>query len=70
MTPAEFRETRRKLGLSIAELGTILNTEPRTIRRWEGEEGARPPNPVAVRVLEWLLKGWRPPEWPTTTSSG
>jgi len=31
--------------------------------RWE-DAGLRPPNPIACRVLDWMLRGWRPPEWP------
>jgi DNA-binding transcriptional regulator YiaG len=64
MTPTEFKEARRKLGLSAADLGDILNTDPRTIRRWEDESGTRPPNPIACRVLEWMLAGYRPPQFP------
>lgn len=64
MTPSEFKEARRKLGLSSADIGYILNTDPRTIRKWEDESGTRPPNPIACRVLEWMLGGYRPPEWP------
>ncbi len=64
MSPAEFKEARRKLGLSASQLGAILNTDPRTIRKWEDESGTRPPNPIACRVIEWMLAGYRPPEWP------
>jgi len=64
MTSAEFRKARRKLGLSINDLGIILDTDPRTIRRWEDEEQERGPNPVAARALEWMLAGFRPPQWP------
>lgn len=64
MTPGQFKEARRKLGLSAAELGAILDTDPRTIRRWESADDPRPVNPIAARVVEWMLVGWRPPEWP------
>lgn len=64
MNPAEFKEARIKLGLSHATLGVILNTDPRTVRYWEDTSGARPPNPIACRVMEWMLGGYRPPEWP------
>lgn len=67
-TPQQFKQARNKLGLSAKQLGTILNTDPRTIRRWEDESGTRPPNPVACRVMEWLLTGWRPPEYPENTA--
>lgn len=68
MTPTEFRAARHTLGLTLAQLARILNVDPRTVRRWEAGptvESGRPPNPVACRVLEWMLKGWRPPEWPS-----
>lgn len=64
MTPSEFKTARRELGLSASELGRILNTDPRTIRKWEREDGTRPPNPIACRNMEWFLAGYRPPEWP------
>jgi DNA-binding transcriptional regulator YiaG len=67
MTPHEFKEARITLGLSQAQLGEILNTNPTTIRKWEAESDrstSRKPNPVAVQVLRWLLDGFRPPQWP------
>lgn len=67
MTPSQFKEGRIRLGLSSAQLGRILNTSPQTIRKWEmGEEcsTARSVNPIAARVMEWMLNGYRPPEWP------
>ncbi len=66
MTPAEFKQARHSLGLSASELGRVLNTDPRTIRKWEHEDGTRPPNPVACRAMEWMLAGWRPPQWPAS----
>lgn len=67
MTPIEFKSARRKLGLTQAQLGLILNTLPQTIRKWEmGEccKTARSVNPIAARVMQWMLDGYRPPEWP------
>jgi DNA-binding transcriptional regulator YiaG len=67
MSPAQFKEARHRLGLSAAQLAHILNTDPRTIRKWEADEttnSARDPNPVAARVVQWMLDGYRPPEWP------
>lgn len=64
MTPSEFKEARANLGLSAAELAIILNTDPRTVRKWEYDDGKRPPNPIACRVMKWMLDGYRPPEWP------
>ncbi|ADO42418.1 helix-turn-helix domain-containing protein [Ketogulonicigenium vulgare] len=67
MTPEEFKEARRKLGLTQSELGAILDTAPQTIRKWEMPDTrstARGVNPVAARVMAWLMSGWRPPQWP------
>jgi DNA-binding transcriptional regulator YiaG len=67
MTPNEFKEARRKLGLTQAQLGAILDTAPQTIRKWEMSEDrstSRSVNPVAARVMEWMLNGYRPPEFP------
>lgn len=66
MTPAEFKAARKFLGLTQSQLGHILDTNPSTIRRWEmapDVKSARPPNPVASRVMGWMLDGYRPPEW-------
>jgi DNA-binding transcriptional regulator YiaG len=67
MDAAEFKIARRRLGLTQAELALVLNTTPQTIRKWEAHDQAstaRAPNPVAARVMSWLLAGYRPPEWP------
>lgn len=64
MTPAEFRQARLALGLSQSQLARVLNVATRTVQRWEEEDGTRPPNPIACRVLAWLDSGYRPLEWP------
>jgi transcriptional regulator with XRE-family HTH domain len=67
MTPQDFKAARQKLGLTQSQLGQVLNTAPQTIRKWEMPESnstARGVNPVAARVMGWLLDGFRPPEWP------
>lgn len=67
MTPTEFKEARIALGLTQTQLGSILDTNPSTIRRWEmspENNTARPPNPVASKVMRWMLEGFRPPEFP------
>lgn len=67
MSPEEFKAGRQALGLTQLQLGVILDTEPRTIRKWETENGtnARGVNPVAAQVMKWMLDGFRPPEWPS-----
>ena len=71
MSPEEFKEARRSLGLTLAQLGAILATDPRTVRKWEATGGAnaRSPNPVAAQAVRWMLAGFRPPEWPKTTKN-
>jgi DNA-binding transcriptional regulator YiaG len=67
MTPNEFKQARRKLGLTQSQLGMILDTAPQTIRKWEMDETratARSVNPIAARVMRWMLNGYRPPEFP------
>lgn len=67
MTPEEFKAARRKLGLTQSELGRVLDTAPQTIRKWEmppENSTARGVNPIAARVMRWLLDGFRPPEFP------
>ena len=67
MTPEEFKAARKRLGLTQAELGRILDTAPQTIRKWEMDaerSTARGPNPVACQALRWMLAGFRPPGWP------
>ena len=66
MTPTEFKQARQSLGLSVTDLAHILAVGPRTVRSWEQPAGSRSrdPSPTACRVMEWMLNGYRPPEWP------
>ena len=64
MTPDQLKQARRKLRLTVRELAHILNTTERTLRKWETPFDDRPVNPVAARVVEWLLSGFRPPQFP------
>lgn len=45
MTPSEFVEIRKRLGLSIAEIAEKLRLDPRTIRRYEAGD-RKVPGPV------------------------
>lgn len=66
MTPPEFAAARQTLGLSQNALAVILGVHLRTVQRYEadGIETARPPHATACRVMQWMLAGYRPPEWP------
>lgn len=70
MTPAAFKAARQRLELTAAALAHILAVETRTVQSWEAETGSRRrgPPPTACRVMEWMLAGYRPPEWPAPKS--
>ena len=53
MTPAEFKDARRALGLSAQSMALLLNVKSgRTIRRWEsGERKVPGPASAAVALL-------------------
>lgn len=62
LTPEEFKERRLRLGWTPEQLAMVLDTTPRAVRNWEQTEGPdmRKPNPIACRVLLWMI-GERPP---------
>lgn len=67
MTPAEIKQARQSLGLTTAQLGAMLDTDPQTIRRMEQSETAktfRSPAPRMVRLIRAYLAGYRPEDWP------
>jgi len=67
MTPAEIKQARHTLGLSVADLARLLDTDPQTVRRMEQNESAstfRRPAPRMVRLLQAYMMGYRPPDWP------
>lgn len=60
MTPAQFREARHTLGLSLAQMAAALSdpdgdskpVDPRTIRRWEaGDRDISSPAIVAIYAM-------------------
>lgn len=61
MSPEEFKEAKRKLGLSAQGMATALGVaDGRTVRRWEsGERDV--PGPAIVLLRIWLDP--RCPEW-------
>ena len=52
LSAAEVAALRHLLGLSQAQLGGMLEVNPRTVRRWE--RGRSQPSPTAVEAL-WKL---------------
>ena len=63
MTPAEIKQARVTLGLSVAELTPLLGYGAAS-RIYEIETGARNPSAAALRLLRAYLDGYRPPDWP------
>lgn len=54
-TSLQFKEARRKLGLSVRAAGELCGVNERTIRRWEtgaGKADGRDPHPSACKLLE------------------
>ena len=67
MTPADLKEARRKLGLSVKQMAHLIDTDPVSVRRMEGSEDAkthRTPAPRMVRLIRAYLDGYRPKDWP------
>ena len=63
MTGDEFKQNRRVLGLSVRECAHIMNVNERVLRKWESGTSLGP-HPSSARIMEWMLDGFRPPEWP------
>lgn len=67
MTPEEFKAARKKLDLTQAQLAEILGLDISTVQRFgtpQGKKSGSKVNPTAARVMEWMLAGYRPPQWP------
>ena len=67
MTPFEIKQARHTLGLSVADLARLLDTDAQTVRRMEQSETAstfRRPAPRMVRLVQAYIMGYRPPDWP------
>ena len=74
MNHNEFRAAREALGLTQVQLAKILGVTPRAISHWEADPDrvatARKPYPTAVKAMEWMLDGFRPPEFPRKKKMG
>lgn len=68
MNHDDFKAARAALGLTQVELAEILGVTPRAISHWEADPDrvatAHKPYPTAVKAMEWMLGGFRPPEFP------
>lgn len=67
MTPAEFKQARRELGLTQSQLARLLDSDESAIRKTESRPDAsqhRAPAPRMVRLMRAYLAGYRPDDWP------
>lgn len=67
MNPSDIKQARQSLGLSTAQLASLLDTDPQTVRRMEQRPDAktfRSPAPRMLRLLRAYLDGYRPADWP------
>lgn len=64
MTPAEFKQARRSLGLNRQSDAASMLGYSRTASISDIETGKAEPNGAAVRLLQAYLDGYRPDDWP------
>lgn len=67
MTPDDIKSARATLGLGVADMAEMLETDENTLRRMEmrrDTKNARTPARRMTRLLHAYLDGWRPPDWP------
>ena len=67
MTPIELSEARRKLGLTLEAMATMLGYQGAQRRQMQHdlETGRRDLRPPQRRLVEAYLSGYRPQDWPT-----
>jgi transcriptional regulator with XRE-family HTH domain len=71
MTPRQFRQARRKLGLSLDQMAEMLGYEGEYTNRKKQvhqlETGERPIREPQRRLVEAYLSGYRPKDWGQTS---
>lgn len=66
MTPTQMEAARKKLGLSLEQMATMLGylgTQRRQMQ-FDLETGRRDIREPQRRLMEAYLSGYRPPDWP------
>lgn len=58
MTPEEFKQKRKSLGLTLAELGSMFGISGSTLQKWES--GKLPLKPMAIMAIQNLHKSTCP----------
>ena len=66
MTKDQIVEARRKLGLTLEQMATVLGYlgEQRRHMMWDIETGRRPLREPQRRLVQAYLEGYRPGDWP------
>lgn len=66
MTPAELREARLTLGLTLAQMGRLLGYSGSGVMQAAHrlEAGERTIRPAQARLMRAYLEGYRPEDWP------
>jgi len=67
MTPVQIKKARRDLGLTVDQMGAMLDTDAQTVRRMgydASKSTSRTPAVRMVRLIHAYLAGYRPPDWP------
>lgn len=62
MTPQQFKDARKSLGLTGSELAAVMGYGAQS-RISEIENGKRVP-PQAARLMQAYIDGYRPDDWP------
>ena len=65
MTPAQFKQARKSVGLNRQSDAAALLGYSRPASISDIETGKAEPNGAAVRLLQAYLDGYRPKDWPT-----
>ena len=63
----DFKEVRRKLGLSVSQAALMLGVTDIQVRRMETAPDLgshRPVNDTTQRLLQAYVEGYRPKDWP------
>lgn len=69
MNADQFIAARQLLGLTIEELAAIANHKSEAAVLWESKVEYQPgrvrlPPAAVVKMVAWMLNGYRPPDWP------
>jgi DNA-binding transcriptional regulator YiaG len=67
---AKFRAARVALDISQQGLADMFGTTLRAVQYWEDENASSQPHRAACLVLEWMIAGFRPPQYVRRSNTG